>query len=92
MRKYVIKTNKGYICERNDYKTYPRKSVAYQGGFAGNFFNCIGNNKVDMLGFTDDREKAQRFCGCVGNRIQEIINRIEDGYEADIEKISIEVE
>ena len=90
MRKYVIKTNKGYICERNDNKEYPLSRSFV--GLCGNFFNMRGSSGVDMLGFTDDREKAQRCCGCVGNRIQEIINRIEDGYEADIEKISIEVE
>lgn len=92
MRKYIIKTNKGYICERNDYKTYPKKRDKSYSIFSGPFVNFMDYSEVDMLGFTDDREKAQRFCGCVGNRIQEIINRIEDGYEADIEKISIEVE
>lgn len=58
MRKYVIKTNKGYICERNDYKEYPLSRSFV--GLCGNFFNMRGSSGVDMLGFTDyDKAEAK---------------------------------
>lgn len=94
----IIKTNKGYICERNDYKTYPIKSKKenindfYGKGYSGAWFNTANssNDGVDMLGFTDDAEKATKYSSNIGNRIQEIIDRINWGFE-DIYFIKIEI-
>lgn len=91
MKKYIIKTNKGYIRERDDYKTYPINPEAFV-GFSGNFFNMRRNSGVDMLGFTDDREEAKRYVCCIGNEVQKIIDRIKDGYEPNIKYINVEVE
>ena len=93
VNKFIIKTNKGFLCERNDYAVYNKKNTVnefYSKGFSGAFFNMANSNNdaVDMLGFTDDIYKAQVFLSCIGNRVQEIIDRINWGYE-DITEIKI---
>ena len=93
LNKFVIKTNKGYICERNDYATYPKRQCQnefYSKGFSEHFFNTVqsNNDSVDMLGFTNDINKAQKYMSCIGNRVQEIIDRINWGFE-DITSIEL---
>lgn len=91
MLKYIIKTNKGYIAERYDNKTYPPLKINNGVGFTKNFFNTLCNDTPDMLGFTDSKEKAIKYSACIGNRVQEIVDRVIDGYEPDIKYINIEI-
>ena len=90
---FIIKTNKGYICEKNAKGHYENSTNEYyqiaNAAFFGDMLcNC---NKVDKLGFTDDKEQATRYSyAYVGNRIQEIADTIKFGYE-DINKIELEL-
>lgn len=87
---YIIHTNKGYICEKNAKGVYTKSSnefyrTANNSWFGNMLCNC---NKVDKLGFTDNKEEATKYSSCVGNRIQEIIDVVSFGYE-NINEIKI---
>lgn len=89
----VIKTNKGYLCEKNANGYYSKSSNSFYQTANGAFFgdmlcNC---NKVDKLGFTNKKEEATVYSyAYIGNRIQEIVDRIKFGFE-NINKIEIEI-
>lgn len=90
--KFIIKTSKGYICEKNANGVYTKRVADYYNHYmsGGGFFGMNGcsNDTVDKLGFTDNIKEATNFCGCIGNRVQEIIDRINYGFE-DINEITI---
>lgn len=90
MTKWAIKTNKGYICESKAVGYYEKSSNEFYNNSSGKFFNTVTSycNEVDKLGFTQSIEEATKYSSFVGNRIQEIIDRINAGYE-NINKITI---
>ncbi|MCH5315452.1 MAG: hypothetical protein J1E81_06030 [Eubacterium sp.] len=95
MIKFIINTDKGYICEANAIGEYiaSSKDNEFYRGERGKFFatvlaNCSG---VDKLGFTDNRENATKYSACIGNRVQEIVDRITAGYE-NIKTITVEID
>ena len=92
MIKFRILTNKGYICEENAKGYYENSSNEFYRKETGKWFSsiCANSDKVDKLGFTDIKHKATKYCSCIGNRVQEISDRITQGYE-DITFINIEV-
>jgi phage FluMu protein Com len=89
--KFIIKTDKGYICEKNAHGYYDKSSNEFYRVETGKWFTSINSacDKVDKLGFTNKKEEATTYTH-VGNRITEIIDRIKFGYE-NITKIIIEV-
>ncbi len=90
--KFTIKTDKGYICEKNAQGYYEKSSNEFYRVETGKWFTSVNSicNKVDKLGFSENKENATTYSSCLGNRINEIIDRIKFGYE-DISKIVIEV-
>ena len=93
MKKYVIQTNKGYICEKNAKGTYKNKNNDFYRVETGKWFTTLnaGCNDIDCLGFCKGKEEATRYSACIGNRVQEIADRIRYGLE-DITWIRIEIE
>ena len=83
--KFIIKTNKGYICNQKANGVYTQRVPDYYNHFmhGGGFFGMNGcsNDTVDKLGFTDNAEEATIFSSCIGNRVQEIVDRINYGFE-----------
>lgn len=90
--KFIIKTDKGYMCEENAHGYYEKSSNEFYRVETGKWFTSVNSvcDKVDKLGFTEKKEEATIYSACVGNRINEIIDRIKFGYEK-ITKIIIEV-
>ena len=90
--KFVIQTNKGYICEQKANGIYTKRVTDFYNHFmaGGGFFGMNGcsNDAVDKLGFTDNLKEATTYSSCIGNRVQEIIDRINAGFE-DIKEITI---
>ena len=79
----IIKTEKGYICEANASGTYGRGNEFYREE-TGKWFSTINAScdGVDKLGFTNNEKEATRYASpYVGERIKEIINRIDFGFE-----------
>ena len=89
---FIIRTEKGYICDKNAKGYYEKSSNSFYQTANGAFFgdmlcNC---NKVDKLGFTDNKKEATQFSyAYIGNRIQEIVDVIKFGYEK-IKEIQLE--
>lgn len=90
--KFIIKTDKGFICEANARGYYEKSNNEFYRAETGKWFSSINSvcDKVDRLGFTQDESEATKYSSCVGNRINEIIERIKFGYE-DISEIVIKV-
>lgn len=90
--KFIIKTDKGYICEKNAHGYYEKSSNEFYRIETGKWFTSVnsGCDKVDKLGFTENKEEATAYSSCIGNRVNEIIDRIKFGYE-NIKTITIEV-
>lgn len=89
---FIVKTNKGYICDKNASGFYENSTnefyrVANDAWFGNMLCNC---NKVDKLGFTNNKEEATKFSyAYIGNRVQEIVDKIKFGYE-NMNKIELE--
>lgn len=83
MNKYIIATEKGYICEKNAKGYYENSNNNFYRKETGKFFTSINSNcdKVDKLGFTNNIEDATKYGSLIGNRVQEVIDRINYGYE-----------
>lgn len=92
MIKFIIKTNKGYICEEKAKGYYEKSSNEFYRRETGKWFTSVnsGCDKVDKLGFTDNIKEATKYCSCIGNRVQEIIDRIQQGYE-NMPQIIVEI-
>jgi hypothetical protein len=90
--KFIIHTNKGYICEKNASGYYENSSNEFYRVETGKWFTsvCSGCDTVDKLGFSKIEEEATIYCSSIGNRVNEIVNRIKLGYE-DITTITIKV-
>lgn len=90
--KFIIKTDKGYICEEKAHGYYEKSSNEFYRVETGKWFTSVNSvcNKVDKLGFSENKENATTYSACLGNRINEIIDRIKFGYE-NISRITIEV-
>ena len=90
--KFIIKTDKGYISEKNAHDYYEKSSNEFYRVETGKWFTSVnsGCEKVDKLGFAPNKEEATLFGSRVANRVDEIINRIIQGYE-NIKTITIEV-
>lgn len=90
--KFIIKTDKGFICEANARGYYEKSNNEFYRVETGKWFSSINSvcDKVDKLGFTQDESEATKYSSYVGNRINEIIERIKFGYE-DISEIVIKV-
>lgn len=92
--KFIIKTNKGYICNQKANGVYTQRVPDFYNHYmsGGGFFGMNGcsNDTVDKLGFTDDVNEATTFFACIGNRVQEIIDRINYGFE-DIKEITLQL-
>lgn len=90
--KFIIKTDKGFICEAKACGYYEKSNNEFYRVETGKWFNTInsGCEKVDKLGFTQDENEATKYSSFVGNRINEIIERIRFGYE-DIREIQIKI-
>ena len=88
--KFIIQTDKGYICEKNAHGYYENSTNEFYRVETGKWFTSVNSacDKVDKLGFTEKEEKATAYRSCLGNRINEIIDRIKFGYE-DITEIII---
>lgn len=90
--KYIIKTDKGYICVENAKGVYELKNSSFYAIETGKWFTSrlAGTSEVDKLGFTNNKKEATRYFGCVGNRVQEILDRVKFGFEK-FRKIEIEI-
>lgn len=90
--KFIIQTDKGYICAKNAHGTYEKSSNLFYAVETGKFFTTVnsGCNEVDKLGFTDCEKEATTYGSCIGNRVQEIVDRIKFGYE-NIKTITVKV-
>lgn len=90
--KFIIETDKGYICEKNAHGHYEKSSNEFYRVETGKWFTsvCSMCDIVDKLGFTQKESEATRYSSSIGNRINEIIDRIKFGYE-NITKITIKV-
>ena len=90
--KFIIETDKGYICEKNAHGYYENSNNEFYRVETGKWFTsvCSGCDKVDKLGFTSNESEATKYGGHLGNRVNEIIDRIKFGYE-DIEYLTIRV-
>ena len=90
--KFIIETDKGYICEENAHGHYEKSSNEFYRVETGKWFTsvCSVNNEVDKLGFTREESKATKYSSNIGNRINEIIDRIKFGFE-NIAEITVKV-
>lgn len=90
--KFIIQTDKGYICEKNAHGYYGNSSNEYYRVETGKWFTsiCSACDKVDKLGFSESEEEATIYSSSIGNRINEIVDRIKFGYE-NIQTITIKV-
>lgn len=90
--KFVIKTDKGFICEAKAFGYYEKSNNEFYRIETGKWFSSINSvcERVDKLGFTQEESEATQYSSCVGNRVNEIIERIRYGYE-DISEILIKV-
>lgn len=81
--KFIIETDKGYICEKNAHGYYENSSNEFYRVETGKWFTsvCSSCDTVDKLGFTDIEEDATIYRSSIGNRVNEIVNRIKMGYE-----------
>ena len=76
--KFIIKTDKGFICEAKACGYYEKSNNEFYRVETGKWFN------------TQDEIEATKYSSFVGNRINEIIERIKFGYE-DIREILIKI-
>lgn len=90
--KFIIQTDKGFICEEKGCGYYEKSNNEFYRVETGKWFNSInsGCDKVDKLGFTQDESEATQYSAYVGNRINEIVDRIRFGYE-NINIITIKI-
>lgn len=90
--RFIIQTDKGFICEANARGYYEKSSNEFYRTETGKWFNTINSfcDKVDKLGFTQNENEATHYSANIGNRLDEIVERIKYGYE-DIRKIVIKV-
>ena len=90
--KFIIETDKGYICEANARGHYEKSSNEFYRVETGKWFTsvCSASDNVDKLGFTREESKATRYGSSIGSRVNEIIDRIKFGYE-NITEITIKV-
>lgn len=90
--KFIIQTDKGYICEANAHGHYENSNNEFYRVETGKWFTsvCSACDTVDKLGFTDIEGNATIYRSSIGNRVNEIVQRIKMGYE-NISTIVIKV-
>lgn len=92
IKKFIIKTDKGFICETKAKGYYEKSNNEFYRVETGKWITSVNSicDNVDKLGFTQDESEATIYSSLIGNRINEIADRIRFGYE-DINEIIIKV-